>query len=63
MTRATLQQVADELFALVAEERECFIETNRNQATGEIPADCLPYLERLDAALNRARAAFAEACA
>jgi hypothetical protein len=55
-----LRAVADELFTLVAEERECFLETNRNLDTGEIPDECRPYLARLDAALNRARAVFAQ---
>jgi hypothetical protein len=55
-----LHDVADELFTLVAEERECYFESHRNQATGEIPDDCQPYLELLDAALNKARAVFAK---
>ena len=56
-----LHEVADELFSIVAEERECYLESHRNQATGEVPDVCMPYLERLDAALNKARAAFAKA--
>lgn len=56
-----LHDIADELFTIVAEERECYFESHRNQATGEIPDVCRPYLERLDAALNKARAAFAKA--
>ena len=56
-----LHEVADELFSIVAEERECYLESHRNQATGEVPDVCMPYLERLDAALNKARAVFAKA--
>lgn len=54
-----LYSAAQALFEIVAEERECYLESHRNQATGEIPEVCQPYLERLDAALNAARAAFA----
>jgi hypothetical protein len=56
-----LHDAASDLFAIVADERECYLESHRNQATGEIPDVCRPYLDRLDAALNKARAAFAKA--
>jgi uncharacterized membrane protein YccC len=55
-----LYEAAQMLFEIVAEERECYLESHRNQATGEIPEVCQPYLERLDEALNKARAAFAK---
>ena len=56
-----LHDAANDLFKIVAEEREVYVVSHRNQATGEIPDYCRPYLDRLDAALNKARAAFAKA--
>lgn len=55
-----LYDVANELFALLVAERECYIESNRNQATGELPSGCVAYVAVLDAALNWARFVFAQ---
>lgn len=47
--------------ALLSDERECYFESHRNRATGEVPEVCQPYLESLDAALAKADAAIAKA--
>lgn len=47
--------------AVIVDERECYFESHRNQATGDFPDDCRPYLDCLDAVIAKVDAAIAKA--
>lgn len=55
-----LRASAIELLAIVEEERECFHECHSVDGVMPLTSECQPYLDMLDAAIARARAALAK---